>query len=97
MILGRQVGAMEAGEYRGLNEGATTYRHNVDSFRRLWKEVEGRTGSKWDVEAHLDMEDIVQGVNLGQKWTESGTRRLHFVVTRRQQAELVTGRTHSTL
>lgn len=46
MILGRQVGAVEEGEYRALNEGATTYRHNVDSFRRLWKEVEGRTGSK---------------------------------------------------
>lgn len=97
MILGRQVGAVEAGEYRALNEGATTYRHNVDSFRRLWEEVEGKTGSAWDVAARLDMEDIMQGVNLGQKWMESGTRRLHFVVTRRQPAGQVTGRAHSTL
>ena len=97
MILGRQVGAVEAGEYRALNEDATTYRHNVDSFRRLWKEVEEKTGSKWEVAAHLDMEDITQGVNLGQKWMESGTRRLHFLVTRRQLCEQATGRIHSTL
>ena len=97
MILGRQVGAVEAGEYRGLNEGATSYRHNVDSFRQLWKEVEERTGSKWEVDAHLDMEDLVQGVNLGQKWTESGTRRLHFVVTKRQPVEQVTVHTNSSL
>lgn len=102
MILGRQVGAVEAGEYRALNEGGTSYRHNVDSFQRLWKEVEKRTttrssSSEWEVEAHLDMEDLVQGVNLGQKWMEPGTRRLHFVVTKRQPAEQAIVRTTSTL
>ena len=97
MILGRQVGAVEAGEYRALNEGATTYRHNVDSFRRLWKEVERKMESSWEVDARLDMEDIMPGVNLGQKWMESGTRRLHFIVTRRHRAEQVTGRVYSTL
>ena len=82
MILGRNVGAVEAGEYRGLSEGTTTYRHNVESFQRLWREVGQRTGSVWKVDARLDMKDIVTGVNLGQKWTEPGTRRLHFVVAR---------------
>ena len=98
MILGRQVGAVEAGEYRALNEGATTYRHNVDNFRRLWKEVEEKTGSsRWEVLAHLDMEDSMQGVNLGQIWMEFGTRRLHFLVTRCQRSEQVTDHKHSTL
>lgn len=36
VILGRHVGAVDAGEYRGLSEGTTTYRHNVESFHRLW-------------------------------------------------------------
>lgn len=95
MVLGRQVGAVQAGEFRALNEDATTFRHNVESFERLWREVEGRTGTRWDVEARLDMEDMVQGVNLGQKWMESGgTRRLHFVVTRRKPDGQVA---HSTL
>ncbi len=82
MMMGRQVGAVEAGEYRGLSEGTTTYRHNVESFRRLWVEVGERTGGKWTVNASLDMKDIVQGVNMGQKWTEPGTRRLHFTAVR---------------
>ena len=82
MILGRQVGAVQAGEYRGLNEGSTSYRHNVESFERLWKEVGEKTGSTWKVDARLDLKDIVEGVNLGQKWMEAGTRRLHFVITR---------------
>lgn len=82
LILGRQVGALEAGEYRGLSEESTSYRHNIESFQRLWDVVGARTGSKWKVEATLDLKDIVNGVNLGQKWMETGTRRLHFVVTR---------------
>lgn len=82
IIIGRQVGAEKAGEYRGLNEGSTSYRHNVESFERLWAEVGAKTGSKWKVDAKLDMQDIVKGVNLGQSWMEPGTKRLHFVVTR---------------
>jgi len=82
IMLGRHVGAVNAGEYRGLGEGTTTYRHNVESFQRLWEEVGRKTGSKWKVDVRLDMKDIVTGVNLGQKWMEAGTRRLHFVVMR---------------
>ena len=83
MMLGRHVGAVNAGEYRGLSEGTTTYRHNVESFQRLWEEVGKKTSSRWKVNANLDLKDIVDGVNMGQKWTEPGTRRLHFTVERR--------------
>lgn len=81
MMLGRNVGAVQAGEYRGLNEGTTTFRHNVESFEKLWREVGRRTGSTWRVEARLDMVDVVEGLNLGQKWMQGG-KRLHFVVVR---------------
>lgn len=82
MILGRQVGALIAGEYRGLHEGSSSFRHNVETFQQLWEEVGEKTGSKWRVDARLDMEDVLLGLNLGQKWMEAGTRRLHFVLTR---------------
>ncbi|KAL9616311.1 MAG: hypothetical protein Q9160_008806 [Pyrenula sp. 1 TL-2023] len=82
MILGRQVGALEAGEYRGLHEGSSSFRHNVETFQRLWAEVGQMTGSKWKVDAQMDLEDVTPGVNLGQKWMEAGTRRLHFVIIR---------------
>ena len=82
LMLGRHVGAVNAGEYRGLSEGTTTYRHNVESFQRLWEEVGEKTDSSWKVDARLDLKDIIDGVNMGQKWTESGTRRLHFTVER---------------
>lgn len=82
MILGRQVGAMEAGDYRGLHEGSSSYRHNFQSFQQLWTKVGEKTGTRWKVDAWLDMTDVSAAGILGQKWTEKGTRRLHFVVMR---------------
>ena len=88
MILGRHVGAVDAGEYRGLNEGTTTYRHNVESFGLLFKEVSKRYGGLFKVDATLDMKDITAGVNQGQKWMDGDARRLHFVVTREESSSL---------
>ena len=84
MIIGRQVGAENAGEYRGLNEESTSYRHNVESFEKFWADVGEKTGSSWKTIARLDTQDIVAGLNLSQNWMEPGTRRLHFVVTRQE-------------
>ena len=54
MLLGRQVGDLDAGEkvYR-TNKTQTMFRHNVESFKKLWGEVGELTGTKWRVEAEI--------------------------------------------
>ncbi|CAN9294441.1 unnamed protein product [Alternaria alternata] len=51
MILGRQVGATEPLEKDGPT--GTMYRHNVESFKRMWKEIGDNLGIKFNVEAKL--------------------------------------------
>jgi len=50
-LLGRQVGASKAGEYvHRTNKDQTMFRHNPDSFRKMWEEVGKLTNTEWRVE-----------------------------------------------
>ena len=80
MILGRQLGSAKAGEYPHLKkDGTTTYWHDVDSWKRLWKEVGDATNSAWTVDASLDEKDY--GFKENQ-WGDENMRRLLFAVYR---------------
>ena len=51
LILGRQVGNTNAGEYvQATNESGIMYRHNAESFKKMWDEVGEETGTKWRVD-----------------------------------------------
>jgi hypothetical protein len=51
LILGRQVGNTDAGEYvQATNESGIMYRHNAESFKKMWDEVGEKTGTKWRVD-----------------------------------------------
>lgn len=65
MVLGRQVGNTVAGETsRKTADVRRMYRHNEESFAKMWQEVGAKTGSKWRVESGMD-EDIRRGVRGG--------------------------------
>ncbi|KAF2034334.1 hypothetical protein EK21DRAFT_47490, partial [Setomelanomma holmii] len=51
MILGRQIGAVEAAERTSAT--GTMYRHNVESFKKLWKEIGDELGVVFTVNAEL--------------------------------------------
>ena len=51
MILGRQVGAVEAAEK--ISATGTMYRHNVESFKKMWKELGEELGVQLTVQAKL--------------------------------------------
>lgn len=54
MLLGRQVGNLEAGEkVHDTNNGGTMFRHNGESFKKMWEEVGVLTGTKWRVETKM--------------------------------------------
>lgn len=51
MILGRQIGAVEAAEKTSAT--GTMFRHNVESFKKMWKEIGDDLGFAFTVEASL--------------------------------------------
>lgn len=75
MILGRQVGAVEAAEKTPTT--GIMYRHNVESFRKMWNKIRDDLGIKFTVKAKLvklDSNDL--------KFQTDDSRRLWFVVSR---------------
>jgi len=81
MVIGRQIGNLAPGEYLRRNGKGTRYRHNEDTWKRMWEEVGNATGTKWKVEAGLVDNDIrmVEDFRFLQP---KGTRRLRFIVRR---------------
>jgi SAM-dependent methyltransferase len=73
MILGRQVGAVEAAERTSAT--GTMFRHNIDSFKTLWKEIGDDLGVTFTVSASLR--------NLNDNHFErDDTKRIYFSVCR---------------
>ncbi|KAK0644352.1 hypothetical protein B0T16DRAFT_333808 [Cercophora newfieldiana] len=87
MVIGRQSGHEEAGEFgrAGDKSGRKHFRHNPQSWKALWDRVGERTGSKWSVEADLKMREYtlaeLEGKSeaIRRKMTGMGLR---FVVRR---------------
>lgn len=50
LIVGRQIGDEVAGEKVRRSGSGSRYRHNADSWRRLWEEVGNETGTVFEVE-----------------------------------------------
>lgn len=79
IIVGRQLGLVEAGEQRGMSEDTTVYLHNPDSLDIFWQDIGATTGSKWKVETRI--EDVPERVRQ-QAWASPGMTILVFTVTR---------------
>ena len=56
IVLGRQRGNGEAGEapHKTNIKTGTMYRHNVESWEKMWNEIGRKTGTEWNVRAHLE-------------------------------------------
>jgi hypothetical protein len=88
MIVGRQVGNINAGDYSasGYSGEKGRFRHNPTTWTEFWDEVGEATGTEWKVEAELDPfgkgfgEDME--AKLMERRREEGARRMRFVVTR---------------
>lgn len=77
LILGQQVGSLEPGP---LTVGSKMYKHNVESFERMWREAGERTGSEWKVTANIN---TGLGVNQDKRASDGpDTRRLVFEIVR---------------
>lgn len=80
IIVGQSVGNVAGKEVYIPSRGHGIYKHDVDTFAAMWKEVGRRTGTEWIVRAQLD-----SGLGIKQQqrnWDEASTRRLSFEVVR---------------
>ena len=77
VVMGRQVGNVVAGETpRRTNPNKSMFRHNAESFEKMWQEVGEKTGTKWRVEAQL-----LKSESASMRW-DPNFRDLHFAVFR---------------
>lgn len=80
LILGHALGDLEGATVPGRHEGVQAFRHNVETFCRLWAEISERTGIKFDCRAVID-----EGLGVAEgrrKWDVAAARRLVFEVER---------------
>lgn len=79
IIVGRQIGLMDARKTRGLTPEAIVFIHNPDSFTNFWQEVGTATDSKWKVDTEVEKApDRI----LRQPWAVPGIMIFVFTVTR---------------
>ena len=86
--MSRLVGSLTPGEFPALVEGTTGYRHDLNTLRKLWNEVEELTETKWEVDGTLDMVGIMGKGDSSKDskdkpdWAEPNMRRMLFTITR---------------
>ena len=82
MIFGRQTAGLTGQEVKnaasGNRDASTVWRHNAESFKKLWHAAGQETGTKWKIWAELDMGE---GMGPGH-WSGPDLRRLRFHVER---------------
>ncbi|PYI31204.1 methyltransferase domain-containing protein [Aspergillus indologenus CBS 114.80] len=54
LLVGRHVGDFVAGEREDSELGATYYRHDLESWRRMWAQVMAETGTEWEVDVRAE-------------------------------------------
>jgi SAM-dependent methyltransferase len=77
-VLGRQVGNVVAGETpRRVEPEKMMFRHNAESFRKMWDDVGEKMGCRWRVEVVMG-----DGGRLGSSRWDPDFRDLQFAVFR---------------
>lgn len=61
MITGRQVGSLLGGHYKfhGFGSDVFHYRHNVETFKGFWKDIEEATQTHWRIVADFFDKDAI--------------------------------------
>lgn len=84
VVLGRQIGSSNAGEQPLRNDPTKTrWKHNEESFKKMWEEVGEMTGSKWRVEVSSDPW-AGESEDGSSRWNELSIIRLRFAVFREE-------------
>jgi len=81
LVIGRQVGHAGYVDPDDKVNAPKHYRHNPDTWRRLWEQVGTETGSKWEVECWMEkwegLDQVFKNYHGGDE-----TYKMRFVVRR---------------
>ena len=79
LLVGRQVGNIQGREFpkRSGSSDSMMFRHDVSTWKQMWKDIGDETGTQWDVQAELLHWHGLPGQAAGD-----GARRLVFTVRR---------------
>ncbi|KAI0894094.1 hypothetical protein F4806DRAFT_130460 [Annulohypoxylon nitens] len=78
VIVGRQIGSVKPGDVPAIQEGSFSYRHDVETFDAMWREVGQATQTRWKVEGTMDM----IGIKTNSPVEDANSRRFLFTATR---------------
>jgi hypothetical protein len=81
LVIGRQAGRKDPIDPDDKENAPKRYRHDVETWKRLWRQVEEETGTKWEVEAWME---VWEGVDSAFSKYHPGveTFRMRFVSRR---------------
>ncbi|KAJ5317856.1 hypothetical protein N7508_002364 [Penicillium antarcticum] len=54
LLVGRQAGRKDPIDPDDKKNAPQQYRHDIETWKRLWRQVEKETGTKWEVEAWME-------------------------------------------
>jgi hypothetical protein len=78
LILGRQVGNLKPGNYQKQSGQGLRYRHDENTWTKLWDKVGEETGTKWKVDASL----TDASGESEWSWQDPDVKMLRFAVRR---------------
>jgi SAM-dependent methyltransferase len=82
IVIGHQMGNVNAGDTSFATQGVKQWRQNPESFRRLWDQAGEASGTAWKTEARLfDFVDIGWDPEAQKKLGE-GSKIIDWVITR---------------
>ncbi|KAJ5389551.1 uncharacterized protein N7496_000619 [Penicillium cataractarum] len=62
LVIGRQAARKDPIDPDNRENAPKRYRHDVETWKRLWRQVEVETGTRWEVEAWLEVWEGVDSV-----------------------------------
>jgi SAM-dependent methyltransferase len=83
IVLGYQIGNVEAKEVVNGVLHLKLWRHDPASFAKMWDQAGAETGTTWETEARLRSWEDMGWDPADQAWMEPGDRVIDFVITRK--------------
>jgi hypothetical protein len=82
LVVGYQIGNIEAKPVLNKALQLHQWRHTPESFAKLWDQVGVETGTAWETEGKLLSWEEMNWDPEDNRWMEPGDKALNFVVTR---------------
>ncbi|RHZ57482.1 uncharacterized protein CDV56_106069 [Aspergillus thermomutatus] len=85
MITGRQLGSRLGGHYpmHGVNEEALHYRHNVETLKGFWRDIEAATQTRWTLEASFFADEAAEQTNKVRPVEDTNATMIWWCATRK--------------